>query len=86
VSSFVDVAIVGAGPYGLSVAAHLGALGVDYRIFGKPMQLWREHMPPGMRLKSDGASSDLVDVDDATGRTRAVLRIREEVELQEEAP
>ena len=50
--SFVDVAIIGAGPYGLSVAAHLNALGVDYRIFGKPMQLWRDHMPPGMRLKS----------------------------------
>ena len=64
-SSFVDVAIIGAGPYGLSVAAHLDALGVDYRIFGKPMQLWREHMPPGMRLKSDGASSDLVDPEDA---------------------
>jgi hypothetical protein len=65
VSSFVDVAIIGAGPYGLSIAAQLGALGVDYRIFGKPMQLWREHMPPGMRLKSDGASSDLVDAEDA---------------------
>jgi hypothetical protein len=65
VSSFVDVAIIGAGPYGLSVAAHLGALGVDYRIFGKPMQLWHEHMPPGMRLKSDGASSDLADANDA---------------------
>jgi thioredoxin reductase len=64
VSSFVDVAIIGAGPYGLSVAAHLNALGVDYRIFGKPMQLWREHMPPGMRLKSDGASSDVVDAAD----------------------
>ena len=63
-SSFVDVAIIGAGPYGLSVAAHLEALGVDFRIFGKPMQLWREHMPPGMRLKSDGSSSDLVDPDD----------------------
>jgi thioredoxin reductase len=61
VSSFVDVAIIGAGPYGLSVAAHLEALGVDYRIFGKPMALWRDHMPPGMRLKSDGASSDLAD-------------------------
>jgi thioredoxin reductase len=65
VSSFVDVAIIGAGPYGLSVAAHLQSLGVDCRIFGKPMQLWREHMPPGMRLKSDGASSDLVDPDGA---------------------
>ncbi|HXE16974.1 MAG TPA: NAD(P)-binding domain-containing protein [Stellaceae bacterium] len=63
--SFVDVAIVGAGPYGLSVAAHLSAAGVDFRIFGKPMQLWREHMPHGMRLKSDGASSDIVDADDA---------------------
>ncbi len=60
-SSFADVAIIGAGPYGLSVAANLEALGVDYRIFGKPMQLWRDHMPPGMRLKSDGASSDLDD-------------------------
>jgi thioredoxin reductase len=64
VSSFVDVAIIGAGPYGLSVAAHLNALGVEYRIFGKPMQLWREHMPPGMHLKSDGASSDLADATD----------------------
>jgi thioredoxin reductase len=61
VSSFVDVAVIGAGPYGLSVAAHLSALGVDHRVFGKPMQLWREQMPPGMRLKSDGASSDLAD-------------------------
>jgi thioredoxin reductase len=65
VSSFVDVAIIGAGPYGLSVAAHLDALGVDYRIFGKPMALWRDHMPPGMRLKSDGSSSDLADPEDA---------------------
>jgi hypothetical protein len=64
-SSFVDVAIIGAGPYGLSIAAHLSALGVDHRIFGKPLQLWREHMPPGMRLKSDGASSDLADPEDA---------------------
>jgi len=61
VSSFVDVAIIGAGPNGLSLAAHLNALGIDFRIFGKPMDLWRDHMPPGMRLKSDGASSDLAD-------------------------
>ena len=63
-SSFVDVAIIGAGPNGLSLAAQLSALGVDFRIFGKPMDLWRDHMPPGMRLKSDGASSDLVDASD----------------------
>ena len=40
-SDTVDVAIIGAGPYGLSLAAHLRAAGVDYRHFGMPMRLWR---------------------------------------------
>ena len=60
-SASVPVAVIGAGPYGLSVAAHLDAQGIDYRIFGEPMQLWQQHMPPGMLLKSDGKSSDLSD-------------------------
>jgi hypothetical protein len=47
----VKVAIVGAGPYGLSLAAYLRDSGVSFRIFGKPMQTWRE-MPRGMFLKS----------------------------------
>ena len=38
----MDVAIVGAGPYGLSLAAHLRAAGVNYRQFGLPMHLWRD--------------------------------------------
>ena len=54
-----DVAIVGAGPYGLSIAAHLLASGVSFRIFGQPMETWREHMPAGMLLKSDGFASSL---------------------------
>jgi len=49
-----DVVIIGAGPYGLSIAAHLKALGVDFRIFGSPMRTWLGHMPKGMRLKSEG--------------------------------
>ena len=57
----VDVAIVGAGPYGLSLGAHLGAAGVPFREFGLPMQLWREHMPAGMYLKSQGFASNLSD-------------------------
>ena len=60
-SSSIDVAVIGAGPYGLSIAAHLEARGIDYRIFGEPMRLWQDHMPPGMSLKSDGKSSDLSD-------------------------
>ena len=55
----VDVAIIGAGPYGLSIAAHLQARGIDFRIFGPPMEAWKSHMPAGMMLKSDGSSSDL---------------------------
>ncbi|MEZ2144058.1 NAD(P)-binding domain-containing protein [Bradyrhizobium sp. DN5] len=57
----VDVAIIGAGPYGLSLAAHLRAAGVDHRIFGRPMETWRHHMPEGMLLKSDGFASNLYD-------------------------
>jgi pyridine nucleotide-disulfide oxidoreductase len=56
-----DVAIIGAGPYGLSIAAHLKAHRVDFRIFGNPMHTWLAHMPKGMRLKSEGFASSLYD-------------------------
>jgi thioredoxin reductase len=57
----VDVAIIGAGPYGLSIAAHLRQAGLDFRIFGEPMLGWLAHMPNGMRLKSEGFASNLYD-------------------------
>jgi cation diffusion facilitator CzcD-associated flavoprotein CzcO len=60
-TSYPEVIIVGAGPYGLSIAAHLRAAGVTFRIFGSPMLTWREHMPDGMLLKSDGFASNLSD-------------------------
>lgn len=56
-----DAAIIGAGPYGLSIAAHLRHAGRRFRIFGSPMQTWRERMPRGMRLKSEGFASNLYD-------------------------
>ncbi len=56
-----DVAIVGAGPYGLSLAAHLREARVTHRIFGRPMQSWQNNMPRGMFLKSDGYASTLYD-------------------------
>ena len=46
-----EVAVIGAGPYGLSLAAHLRADGVRYRIFGESMRFWRD-MPVGVNLKS----------------------------------
>lgn len=54
-----DVAIIGTGPHGLSLAAHLKARGIEFRIFGKPMGTWAEHMPKTMMLKSDGFASNL---------------------------
>jgi hypothetical protein len=59
--SRVEVAVVGAGPYGLSVGAHLRAAGISHRVFGPALQTWREHMPNGMVLKSDGFASNLSD-------------------------
>lgn len=56
-----EVAIVGAGPYGLSVAAHLSALGIPFRIFGDAMSAWSGQMPKGMRLKSEGFASNISD-------------------------
>ncbi|WP_430379680.1 FAD-dependent oxidoreductase [Streptomyces sp. B1-3] len=53
------VAVIGAGPFGLSTAAHLRARGIPVRVFGDPMVSWRDHMPAGMLLKSTPAASSL---------------------------
>ncbi len=58
-----DVAIIGAGPYGLSTAAHLRAANVDCRVVGHPMQTWLTQMPKGMCLKSEGFASNLYDAE-----------------------
>ena len=57
----LNTVIVGAGPYGLSLAAYLRHSGVPFRIFGRPMDSWRQHMPKGMCLKSDGFASNIYD-------------------------
>jgi cation diffusion facilitator CzcD-associated flavoprotein CzcO len=54
-----EAIVIGAGPYGLSVAAHLRAANVPVRVIGHPMSSWREEMPAGMLLKSTPLSSDL---------------------------
>lgn len=61
----LDTAIIGAGPYGLSVAAHFRHRGIQFRIFGRPMDSWLTHMPKGMMLKSDGFASNIYDPDSA---------------------
>lgn len=62
-SDDTEVIIIGAGPYGLSVAAHLRARGIAYHLFGRCMEFWETQMPRGMLLKSDGYASNLSDPD-----------------------
>jgi FAD-dependent urate hydroxylase len=54
--------VVGAGPYGLSAAAHLWGRGLPVRVLGRPMESW-ERMPAGMLLKSPWPASSLSDPD-----------------------
>ncbi|MGH9352542.1 MAG: FAD-dependent oxidoreductase, partial [Terriglobia bacterium] len=57
-----DVAIIGAGPYGLSAAAHLRRVkGLELRIFGEPMSFWERNMPVGMFLRSGWAATHIAD-------------------------
>jgi cation diffusion facilitator CzcD-associated flavoprotein CzcO len=61
VSWDADVAVLGAGPYGLSVAAHLRDAGLETRVFGRPLVFWRENMPIGMFLRSSARASNIAD-------------------------
>ncbi|MER7350289.1 FAD-dependent oxidoreductase [Streptomyces aurantiacus] len=81
VQSVRPVVVIGAGPYGLSTAAHLRARGVSVRVFGEPMVSWHAHMPAGMLLKSTPVASNidapqrghtLVDYCDAAGLPRLI--------------
>lgn len=53
-----QVAVIGAGPYGLSVAAHLLAAGIPTVVLGTPMGFWQA-MPRGMYLRSAWSASSL---------------------------
>ncbi|MEU2420967.1 FAD-dependent oxidoreductase [Streptomyces sp. NPDC007851] len=79
------VVVVGAGPYGLSVAAHLRAAGVPVRIFGEVMGSWRHAMATGMFLKSTPDATDL-SAPEPGGRLADFRRVHGEPELTELTP
>jgi FAD-dependent urate hydroxylase len=58
-----EAVIIGAGPFGLSVSAHLSALGVDHLIVGRPMDTYRAHTPHGMLMKSEPYASTIASPD-----------------------
>ncbi len=77
-----EVAIVGAGPYGLAAAAHLLRAGVEVLVFGQPMSFWRLHMPEQMLLRSSPRASSISDPD----RRLTLARYREAYGVPERNP
>jgi len=59
------VLVVGQGPYGLSLANYLDNQGQDFKIIGKPMELWRNHTFTDASLRSDMATSEIAHPDQA---------------------
>ena len=64
-SANCEVAIIGAGPYGLSAGVHLKSKGIETCVFGEPMEFWARKMPEGMLLRSPRVASSLSDPDGA---------------------
>ncbi|MER6125273.1 FAD-dependent oxidoreductase [Streptomyces sp. NPDC001795] len=81
----LPVVVVGAGPYGLSVAAHLRAAGIPVRIFGDVLGSWRHAMATGMFLKSTPQATDL-SAPEPGGRLADFRRLHGEPELTELTP
>jgi len=55
-----DVAIIGAGPYGLAAAAHMRRAGVDVQVIGQPMSFW-QRMPVGLLLRSNRTATCIAE-------------------------
>ncbi|HET6865188.1 MAG TPA: FAD-dependent oxidoreductase [Solirubrobacteraceae bacterium] len=56
----LEVAVIGAGPHGLSAAVHLRREGVAAQVFGPSMSFWRG-MPKGMRLRSNMSATNMIE-------------------------
>jgi cation diffusion facilitator CzcD-associated flavoprotein CzcO len=56
-----QVAIIGAGPYGLAAAAHLRAANVECIVFGEAMEFWDKQMPEAMLVRSIREASHIAD-------------------------
>jgi len=56
----LEVAVIGAGPHGLSASVHLRRAGVQAHMFGGPMSFWQQ-MPKGMKLRSNMSATNLIE-------------------------
>jgi cation diffusion facilitator CzcD-associated flavoprotein CzcO len=47
-----NLLIIGAGPFGLALAAYVKSLNMNHLVVGRPMEFWKNNMPDGMFLRS----------------------------------
>lgn len=57
-SDCLDLAIIGAGPTGMSIAAHAESHGLNHAIFGEPWSFWYRHIIP-LPLRSPPATTNI---------------------------
>jgi FAD-dependent urate hydroxylase len=48
----LDVIIIGSGPFGISLGAHAVANNLQYKLFGYPMDFWKNQMPQDMFIRT----------------------------------
>ncbi|MDP4084572.1 MAG: NAD(P)-binding domain-containing protein [Bacillota bacterium] len=48
----LDVIIIGSGPFGISLGAHGVANNLQYKLFGYPMDFWKNQMPQDMFIRT----------------------------------
>jgi len=82
-STETDVAVVGAGPYGLAATAYLRHQGTATHTFGDVMGSWKHQMPRGMILRSKERASSIAHPE--PGRTITAWAARHGVELDNPA-
>jgi FAD-dependent urate hydroxylase len=56
----LDVAVIGAGPHGISATVHMRRAGVEAHLFGEPMSFWKG-MPKGMKLRSNMSATNMIE-------------------------
>ncbi|MDO7908719.1 NAD(P)-binding domain-containing protein [Paenibacillus sp. JX-17] len=59
-----DVVIIGAGPYGISLAAHAAAHKLNYKLLGYPMDFWKNQMPQNMFIRTPHDFCSFADAHD----------------------
>lgn len=48
----LDLIIIGSGPFGISLASHAVSNNLEYKLFGYPMDFWKNQMPQDMFIRT----------------------------------